>query len=151
MANLIIKPASASDSLKLQDGAGADIVTVSTNKVAYGKGISEEAVTVTQGSGTVTIDLAQGNFFEFTLTQAVTGWTFSNLPASGTACSWIIKMKQAASKIAATAVAYPSSVHWAGGTDHVMTDANNAVDIISMFTITGGTVIYANIVGKAFA
>ena len=62
MANLIIKPASASDSLKLQDGAGADIVTVSTNKVAYGKGISEEAVTVTQGSGTVTLDLAQGNF-----------------------------------------------------------------------------------------
>ena len=60
-------------------------------------------------------------------------------------------MKQAASKIAATAVAYPTSVHWAGGTDHVMTDANDAVDIISMFTITGGTVIYANIVGKAFA
>ena len=40
MANLIIKPASASDSLKLQDGAGADIVTVSTNKVAYVKVIS---------------------------------------------------------------------------------------------------------------
>ena len=32
MANLIIKPASASDDLKLQDGAGADIVTVDTNK-----------------------------------------------------------------------------------------------------------------------
>ena len=46
MANLIIKPASASDDLKLQDGAGADIVTVSTNKVAYGKGISEEAVKI---------------------------------------------------------------------------------------------------------
>ena len=87
MANLIIKPASASDSLKLQDGAGADIVTVSTNKVAYGKGISEEAVTVTQGSGTVTLDLAQGNFFEFTLTENVTGWTFSNTAASGTASS----------------------------------------------------------------
>ena len=58
MANLIIKPASASDDLKLQDGAGADIVTVSTNKVAYGKGVSEEAVTVTQGSATVTVQVA---------------------------------------------------------------------------------------------
>ena len=149
MANLIIKPASASDSLKLQDGAGADIVTVSTNKVAYGKGISEEAVTVTQGSGTVTLDLAQGNFFEFTLTENVTGWTFSNTASSGTASSWIIKITQHASS--AKTVAYPAAIKWAGGTDHVMSTATGSIDIVSMFTITGGTAIYANIVGKAFA
>ena len=149
MANLIIKPASASDSLKLQDGAGADIVTVSTNKVAYGKGISEEAVTVTQGSGTVTLDLAQGNFFEFTLTENVTGWTFSNLATSGTASSWIIKITQHASS--AKTVAYPSAVKWAGGTDHVMSTATGSIDIVSMFTIDGGTTVYANIVGKGFA
>lgn len=149
MANLIIKPASASDTLKMQDGAGTDIVTVSTNKVAYGKGISEEAVTVTQSSGTVTLDLAQGNFFEFTLTQAVTGWTFSNLATSGTASSWIIKITQHASS--AVAVAYPDAVKWAGGTDHVMSTATGSIDIVSMFTIDGGTTIYANIVGKAFA
>ena len=149
MANLIIKPASASDSLKLQDGAGADIVTVSTNKVAYGKGISEEAVTVTQSSGTVTLDLAQGNFFEFTLTANVTGWTFSNLATSGTASSWIIKITQHASS--AKTVAYPSAVKWAVGADHVMSTATGAIDIVSMFTIDGGTTIYANEVGKAFA
>ena len=149
MANLIIKPASASDTLKLQDGAGADIVTVSTNKVAYGKGISEEAVTVTQGSGTVTLDLAQGNFFEFTLTENVTGWTFSNTASSGTASSWIIKITQHASS--AKTVAYPAAIKWAGGTDHVMSTATGSIDIVSMFTIDGGTAIYANIVGKAFA
>ena len=149
MANLIIKPASASDSLKLQDGAGADIVTVSTNKVAYGKGISEEAVTVTQSSGTVTLDLAQGNFFEFTLTENVTGWTFSNLATSGTASSWIIKITQHASS--AKTVAYPAAVKWSGGYDHVMSTGTGSIDIVSMFTIDGGTTIYANIVGKAFA
>ena len=149
MANLIIKPASASDDLKLQDGAGADIVTVSTNKVAYGKGISEEAVTVTQGSGTVTLDLAQGNFFEFTLTENVTGWTFSNLASSGTASSWIIKITQHASS--AKTIAYPAAIKWAGGTDHVMSTATGSIDIVSMFTIDSGTAIYANIVGKAFA
>ena len=149
MANLIIKPASASDSLKLQDGAGADIVTVSTNKVAYGKGISEEAVTVTQGSGTVTLDLAQGNFFEFTLTENVTGWTFSNTAASGTASSWIIKITQHASS--AKTVAYPSAVKWSGGFDHEMSTATGSIDIVSMFTIDGGTNIYANVVGKAFS
>lgn len=149
MANLIIKPASASDSLKLQDGAGADIVTVSTNKVAYGKGVSEEAVTVTQSSGTVTLDLAQGNFFEFTLTENVTGWTFSNLASSGTASSWIIKITQHASS--AKTVAYPAAIKWAGGTDHVMSTATGSIDIVSMFTIDSGTAIYANIVGKGFA
>ena len=149
MANLIIKPASASDDLKLQDGAGTDIVTVSTNKVAYGKGISEEAVTVTQSSGTVTLDLAQGNFFEFTLTENVTGWTFSNLASSGTASSWIIKITQHASS--AKTVAYPAAVKWSGGYDHVMSTGTGSIDIVSMFTIDGGTTIYANIVGKAFA
>ena len=149
MANLIIKPASASDTLKMQDGAGTDIVTVSTNKVAYGKGISEEAVTVTQGSETVTLDLAQGNFFEFTLTENVTGWTFSNLATSGTASSWIIKITQHASS--AKTVAYPAAVKWAGGTDHVMSTSTGSIDIVSMFTIDGGTTIYANIVGKGFA
>lgn len=149
MANLIIKPASASDTLKMQDGAGTDIVTVSTNKVAYGKGISEEAVTVTQSSGTVTLDLAQGNFFEFTLTENVTGWTFSNLASSGTASSWIIKITQHASS--AKTVVYPAAVKWAGGTDHVMSTATGSIDIVSMFTIDGGTTIYANEVGKAFA
>ena len=152
MANLIIKPASASDTLKMQDGAGTDIVTVSTNKVAYGKGISEEAVTVTQSSGTVTLDLAQGNFFEFTLTQAVTGWTFSNPATSGTASSWIIKITQPSSAISGSPIiTYPSNIKWAGGTDHVMSTANNAVDIVSMFTIDGGTTVYATQVGKAFA
>ena len=149
MANLIIKPASASDTLKMQDGAGTDIVTVSTNKVAYGKGVSEEAVTVTQGSGTVTLDLAQGNFFEFTLTENVTGWTFSNLASSGTASSWIIKITQHASS--AKTVAYPAAIKWSGGFDHVMSTATGSIDIVSMFTIDGGTTIYANIVGKAFA
>ena len=149
MANLIIKPASASDTLKMQDGAGTDIVTVSTNKVAYGKGISEEAVTVTQGSGTVTLDLAQGNFFEFTLTANVTGWTFSNLATSGTASSWIIKITQHASS--AKTVAYPAGVKWAGGTDHVMSTATGAIDIVSMFTMDAGANIYATVVGKAFS
>ena len=149
MANLIIKPASASDTLKMQDGAGTDIVTVSTNKVAYGKGVSEEAVTVTQGSGTVTLDLAQGNFFEFTLTENVTGWTFSNLATSGTASSWIIKITQHASS--AKTIAYPAAIKWSGGYDHVMSTATGSIDIISMFTIDGGTTVYANIVGKGFA
>ena len=150
MANLIIKPASASDTLKLQDGAGSDIVTVSTNKVAYGKGISEEAVTVTQSSATVTLHLAQGNFFEFTLTANVTGWTFSNLATSGTASSWIIKITQHASSAKTIDYSSTSAIKWSGGNDHVMSTGTGDIDIISMFPIDGGTNIYASIVGRDF-
>ena len=32
-----------------------------------------------------------------------------------------------------------------------MSTTTGAIDIVSMFTIDGGTTIYANIVGKAFA
>ena len=63
--------------------------------------------------------------------------------------SHIIKIKQHGSS--AVTVAYPASVHWAGGVDHVMSTGTNAVDIISMFTVDGGTTIYASQVGKAFA
>lgn len=149
MADLILKPASAGDTFKLQNGGGTSVLEVSDNLASYSKGISENANTLTQSSATITIDLATGTFFEFTLTENVTGWTFSNVPVSGTACAWVIKITQHASS--AKTVAYPSAVKWAGGTDHVMSIVTGAIDIISMFTIDGGTTIYANEVGKAFA
>ena len=151
MGILAIKPSSASDDFQFQDASGNAILQVDGDgsRVDYKKGISENANTLTQSSATITIDLATGTFFEFTLTENVTGWTFSNVPASGTACAWVIKITQHASS--AKTVAYPSSVKWSGGTDHIMSTATNAIDVISMFTIDGGTIIYANEVGKAFA
>ena len=151
MANLIIKPASASDDLKLQDGAGADIVTVDTNNVLFGKGIQETKGTSTNSAAALSIDLATGNFFEIDLENnnaTVTSWTFSNMAASGKVSSWIIKFIQGST---ARALTYPAAVKWGGGFDHTMSTADNAVDIVSMFTMDAGTNIYANIVGKAFS
>ena len=155
MADLILKPASAGDTFKLQNGAGTSVLEVSDNLASYSKGISENAVAVTltqtsSADDTAVIDLAQGTFFHFTLgANNLANWTFSNVPTSGTACAWVIKITQHASS--AKTVAYPSAVKWAGGTDHVMSIVTGAIDIISMFTIDGGTTIYANEVGKAFA
>ena len=155
MAILAIKPSSASDDFQFQDASGNAILQVDGDgsRVDYKKGISENANTLTQSSGTITIDLATGTFFEFTLTENVTGWTFSNVPASGTACAWVIKIKQHASSD--KTVAYPDSgtntVKWSAGIDHEMSTGANKEDIISMFTIDGGTTIYANEVGKDFS
>ena len=71
MANLIIKPASGSDSLILQDGAGAAVVTVSTNNVLYSKGVQETAPAANVASGTtIAVDLQTGNFFTADLQNA---------------------------------------------------------------------------------
>ena len=78
----------------MQDGAGTDIVTVSTNKVCIRKGESQR----TKGDShskfwNCTLDLAQGNFFEFTLVDNLVtmdghSQTLQLLEPS----SWIIKL-----------------------------------------------------------
>lgn len=158
MADLILKPASAGDTFKMQNGAGTSVLEISDNLASYSKGISEKAVAVTltqtsSADDTAVIDLSQGTFFHFTLgANNLANWTFSNVPASGTACAWVIKIKQHASSD--KEVAYPDTgsniVKWSGGTDHVMSTGANKEDIISMFTIDGGATIYANEVGKDF-
>ena len=151
MADLIIKPASGGDSLIFQDGAGTAVATISTNNILYSKGIRENALNAIVGSAAITVDLNAGNFFTADLqgaTGTVTSFTFSNPAASGTASAWTIKYIQGSS---ARALTYPSSVLWSGGVDHVMSTANDAVDIVSFFTIDAGTTVYASIVGQAFA
>ena len=78
MADIIIKPASGSDALKLQDGAGTDIVTVSTNHVKFSKGICESISAVSSSSGVLTLNLAAATVFTCTLTENITSWVFSN-------------------------------------------------------------------------
>ena len=151
MADLIIKPASGGDSLILQDGAGAAVVTVSTNNVLYSKGVQETKGTSTNATNAMSVDLATGNFFEIDLQNNnanLTSFIFSNPAASGKASSWVIKWIQGSS---ARTLTYPAAVKWSNGADHVMSTANDAVDIVSMFTIDGGTNIYASIIGAAFA
>ena len=151
MADLIIKPASGSDSLIFQDGAGTAVATISTNSVHYSKGVSETKGTSTNSTSAMTIDLATGNFFEIDLNgnnANITSMTFSNPAAAGKASSWIIKWIQQSS---ARTLTYPAAVHWSGGVDHVMSTGNDAVDIVSFFTIDGGTTIYGSVIGSAYA
>ena len=154
MADLIIKPASGGDSLIFQDGAGTAVATISTNNILYSKGVRENTTTATVTNGSVVVDLNAGSFFTADLVgsnAAITTFTFSNPAASGTVSAWTIKFIQDTSNTAAKTFTYPSSIHWGGGTDHVMSVANDAVDIVSFFTIDGGTTVYASIVGQAFA
>lgn len=71
--------------------------------------------TITQASGTVTIDLSGGaSVFLLTLTQNLTGWSFTNLPPSGSISEIRIVLKQAAGS-AFTCVSPASASSTAGG------------------------------------
>ena len=148
MADLIIKPASGSDSLIFQDGAGTAVATISTNNVLYGKGVQETSTAISSSSGALTCNLQLGTYFTCTLTENITSVVPSNA-TSGKLCAWTVQFKQHASS--AKTVAYQAAVKFGAGVDHVMTAAVNSIDIVSFHTVDGGTTIFAGVQGSAFA
>ena len=177
MADLIIKPSAVADSFKMNDAntSANTILTVegqtdsgvtTAGRIIYGKGVNETLGTASQASAVVTIDLATGTFFEWTLTEACTTWKILHLPAAGTIAAWVVKLTNKASPVANTwagngastydtgsafAVCSPA-FHWAGGTDHILTAVASNVDIIAFWTLGGDDpIIYSTISGSAFA
>ncbi len=94
-------------------------------------------------SGTLVLDLTTGNSFVTTLTENITTLTISNPPASGTYGQFTLRVIQDGASGAYT-LAWPASVKFPGGTDPVITTSNDAVDIITCYTIDGGTTWYGD-------
>jgi hypothetical protein len=153
----------------------SDSRTTTAGRIIYGKGVNETKGVASQASAVITIDLATGTFFEHTLVAAPTSWKIMHLPALGTVAAWVVKITNNASKVTWNAACWTGAAtstydngtwaadgthfatttpvfHWAGGTDHVQTDTNDSVDIISFWTLGGATPdIYSAISGQAFA
>jgi hypothetical protein len=87
-------------------------------------------------AGTLTLDMALGNAMTHLFTEDVTTVTVVNPPASGTYGEIWLRLTQHASS--AKTIAWASKYHFPGGTDHVMSGATNAVDLIHLSTIDGG-------------
>ncbi|MEK7179061.1 MAG: hypothetical protein AAB727_02280 [Patescibacteria group bacterium] len=95
-----------------------------------------------------TIDLTRGNVYEVTLTASCT-FTFSNPPASGTAGSFTLILKQDAT--GSRGVTWPTSVQWENGSAPAITGTASATDILTFTTTNGGTAWYGFLSGLAFA
>lgn len=78
------------------------------------------------------IDLATGNLFTKTISGATT-LTVSNVPATGTAASFILELTNAGS----AAITWFSGVKWAGGTAPTLTAFG--VDVLGFYSHNGGT------------
>lgn len=94
-------------------------------------------VALTQTTSTIDLDLTTGNSFEVTLTENAT-ITISNPPATGRYGQFVIKIIQDGAGGAFT-VTWSAAFLFPGGTDPVMSVANNAIDEVTGRTIDAGT------------
>ena len=90
------------------------------------------------------IDLATGNYFTKTISASTT-FTVSNVPASGTAVSFILDLTNPG----AFAITWFSGVKWAAGTAPTLTASGR--DCIGFFSHDGGTTWSGFVLGKALA
>lgn len=97
----------------------------------------------TISGGTLTINLATANVFEVTRNANISTVSFTNPPASGIACSFIIKFNATGSY----SVTWPASVRWSGGTAPTLTATSGKVDTLVFYTTNGGVTYYASVVG----
>jgi hypothetical protein len=98
-----------------------------------------ESYTASTGTGTVTLDLANGNVFQHTADGGNVTFAFSNPPASGRAGSLTLKWIQDSSD---RTITWPGAVDWAGGSAPDVTSGSAKVDIYTFFTVDGGTIWY---------
>ena len=88
------------------------------------------------GCGTQDIDVTAGNVLTATCDTIPNTFTFSNPPATGTACSFTLILTNGGSQT----VNWPSSVDWADGSAPSLT--SSGVDILTFTTVDAGTIWY---------
>jgi len=113
------------------------------------KDYSEEQTTPASSSGTLVLDLENGNVFEVTLTENVTTLTLSNPPVSGDAGALTLILSQDGA--GSRTFAWPASTQWAGGVAPTVSPAANAKDIYTLITTDAGTTWYGMIGGQVFS
>lgn len=93
-------------------------------------------------STTVAIDFTTGNVQTVTLTGNVT-LTLSNPAASGLSSAMTIVITQ--DSTGTRTITWPGSVKWQAGAAPTLSTAAAAVDVVTLFTVNGGTTYYGTL------
>lgn len=102
-------------------------VSGTTGAATFSTGVNQKHNTIPATA----IDLSLGNFFDKTI-DANTTFTVSNVPATGTAASFVVELTNAGSRT----ITWWAGVKWAGGTAPTLTTAGR--DVLGFFTRDGG-------------
>lgn len=89
-------------------------------------------------AATTSLDIETGNVFKLTQDTNITTLNFNNPSASGSYCQFrIIRVKDNTGTD--RTITWPASVVWAYGVTPTLQTTANAVDVLTFFTIDGGT------------
>lgn len=108
----------------------------------------ETSTSASVGTATYTVNCNTTNTFKLTMTGNPT-IAFSNVPSSGTVFSLTLVLVQDGS--GNRTVTFPSAVKFAGGSAPTLSTGANDVDIITLFTMDGGTNWYGSTAGLDFS
>lgn len=112
------------------------------------KNYRETYTSPTISSGTLTLDLANGNIFNVSLNANITTSpyiTISNVPGSSFAGNFTLILTADGT---ARTITWPNSIKWPGGTAPTLTSTNGKVDVFAFVTKDGGTTWYGFIGGQ---
>ena len=118
-----------------------------TGEVTVNGGINEDHNNgaLTNSNQTLTLDCHDGNNFSVTTAANITSFVVSNLPPSGTAFFFTLKVSYGGSH----SITWPSAIKWNAGTAPTL--STSGVDIFAFYTIDSGTTIYGFTAGQALA
>jgi len=103
----------------------------SNNTVQLGNTVSEDVVSATSSSGTLTLNAAEGGFFTVALSENVTTWTISNLPA-GRATVITVRFTQDSSARTVVSTINTVAAKTAEGAGWTMSTGSGAIDVVTV-------------------
>jgi len=105
--------------------------TIATTKL---QSYREAVTTATVSTGTYNLDLSLSNIFDITLNASCT-FTFTNPPASGTAITATVILRQG---VGGRTAAFTNAKYSEGTLPTLSTTAGH-IDVLTFFTVNGGT------------
>ena len=108
---------------------------------------AETYTTPAISSGTLTLNLENGNVFRVTRNANISTLTISNPAASGNACSFTLIFDANGTSYTIT---WPTAVKWPGGTAPTITTTNSRSDMFVFYTNNAGTTWYAMTAAQNF-
>jgi len=108
---------------------------------------AETYTTPAISSGTLTLNIENGNVFRASLNANITTLTISNPSGTGNACSFTLIFDADGT---ARTVTWPAAVKWPGGTAPTLTSTASRSDMFVFYTNTAGTTWYAMTAAQNF-
>ena len=135
-------------SIKIQGNVVIDDTrNFTSNTITMNGTLYENYTSPTITSGTLTLDLSQGNLFNVAHSGAVSTLNITNLPSSSKVMVFVLILNYDGNSYSFT---WPASIRWPNATSPITTTTNGKRDVFAFLTCDGGTTYNGIISGQNF-